>query len=650
MNKHEAVASLGEDVLVRPALVRDALRANDRLKLYLTVLQAAATHAAAPDQPAVDLQREIAAADIRERDEATWLRELPANALRDGRTLLVPNFVRLRQRLASDLGAMARPVVEDVDADPALVTRVEHWRERLQALQPDVLDDGALAELTRGSRDRGDSLHLLVMDLHKALNRLAGRLQGKAIAGASTWQLADDGRDAALVEAFMHGVERTRALKLDHPGLDTCATRDGKRLLIQNDIGTNDAHVLVVQVEDRAIVLTYSDLHRRRFAFFQALLREVGAQWSELASRTTPGLNDGEAYHVGTARFVAADDDELRRQLEAIGSRIVFLIDWNRARKRLAALVGKARAEAVLHEAARREIGHMPWLVAGGERLVWNAMAAQGESVFRLGDRLDAALDANAACECLVEVLALASEAAARGRPADLVADEVRLLLARRLRGRRGGADLLQEHAAWCHALAQGLRDALAHGAERDPGAAEKLAVRAKAWEREADELVIRARARAERQPRWRTTARLLERADDVADALEQAIFVLSLAAEHHKGWSRGVREAMQALADAVLAAVQDHVRAVSINASGDGGAVDQDAALDALWRVVQAERQCDELLRSARRALVREVSDAASLSLGNELAAAMERASDHLLALGHALRLQALQHDGAVA
>ena len=34
----------------------------------------------------------------------------------------------------------------------------------------------------------------------------------------------------------------TRDLNLDHPGLDTAATRDGERLLIQNDIGTNDVH------------------------------------------------------------------------------------------------------------------------------------------------------------------------------------------------------------------------------------------------------------------------------------------------------------------------------------------------------------------------------------------------------------------------
>lgn len=55
----------------------------------------------------------------------------------------------------------------------------------------------------------------------------------------------------------MRGVRRTRAYsKLDHPGLETAATRDGDRLLIQNDIGTNDAHVLVIQVCQSRLALT----------------------------------------------------------------------------------------------------------------------------------------------------------------------------------------------------------------------------------------------------------------------------------------------------------------------------------------------------------------------------------------------------------
>ena len=317
------------------------------------------------------------------------------------------------------------------------------------------------------------------MDLHKALNRLAAGLSTDRIDGAHCWQLAGDDSDRPRIAAFMRGLNRTAPLKFDHPGLDTAATRDGDKLLIQNDIGTNDAHVLVIQVDTAAapqvITLTYSDLHRQRFAFFQRLLAEVGAHWGQAEQRTTQGLNQGDAYHVGTARFEAHDEAELAQQLEGIGERIVFLIDWNRARKRLLHFVSREGAVAVLEASTRARAGHMAWLNAGAERLIWDAMAAQGPSQFRLGDRLDQVLGEAEARDFLAGVLI---NAAHHPNAPALLLDQTQAQLARRLRGRRGDDDLLEEHAAYCHALAQGLRDALAHGLERDAPAAERLAAR----------------------------------------------------------------------------------------------------------------------------------------------------------------------------
>lgn len=661
MEKSDAVASLGQSSLLQPTRVRAALRANDRLKLYLTVLQAAAAQAARPGQAALDLSREIAAAGVAAGDEADWLHDLPATACRQGGRVHLPDLPRLARGLRDDLQTMARPLLDDAAERDGFAARVSHWVQQLDTLTGPALDGDTLTALTHGRRDgHGDSLHLTVMDLHKALNRLAARLAAETVDGAHVWQLAADGSDQPRVAAFMRGLNRTRGLKLDHPGLDTAATRDGDTLLIQNDIGTNDAHVLVVQVQGLCITLTYSDLHRQRFAFFQHLLTEVGAQWGEVQQRTTAGLNSGEAYHLGTARFDAPDEAGLQQRLEGIGARIVFLIDWNRARKRLLAFVDGPGAVAVLTEAARRECGHMAWLQAGGERLVWNAMAAQGEGVFRLGDRLDDVMGADDARTLLVELLGLAWQAAQRQQPVALVADEARWLLARRLQGRQGQMELLEEHAALCHALAQAVRDGLAHGVHRDAGAAAQLAARAKGWERQADHLVMRGRALAERQPQWQPVARLLERSDDVADALEEAAFVLGMVSDgHHHGWGGAVLAELQALAGAVLTATQDHVKALAVvrtlGGLGDGGdgsgdAADRDEFLAASWRVLQAERQCDTLLRSTRRTLAREVSDAASLLLGNELAAALEQASDALLALVYGLRERAFARAGVGA
>ena len=52
----------------------------------------------------------------------------------------------------------------------------------------------------------------------------------------------------------------------------------------------------------------------------------------------------------------------------------MFLIDWNRARKRLAPLIGKPGAIELLAWAADAELGHRAFLELGGERIVFAAI------------------------------------------------------------------------------------------------------------------------------------------------------------------------------------------------------------------------------------------------------------------------------------
>ena len=66
------------------------------------------------------------------------------------------------------------------------------------------------------------------MDLHKELNRLQQQLTTETISGASVYNVRED--DRPLIAAFMSGVNQTRELKFDHPGLGTTATRSGEDL------------------------------------------------------------------------------------------------------------------------------------------------------------------------------------------------------------------------------------------------------------------------------------------------------------------------------------------------------------------------------------------------------------------------------------
>ena len=636
MQKAQAVAALGQRRLALPGWVKAALSANDRLKVYLTVLQSAWVHGAQPEGDPPNLASEIAAAGL----TGEWLHEVVAGARRIDGDLVVPELARIVKSLADDLSTMARPVLESSDASAEPQARVQRWLDWLHDLPADRLSGAQIEALTRGRRNGADSLHLLVMDLHRQINRLSGELASEVIDGANVWELRSE--DRARVAAFMRGLHRTAALKFDHPGLDTAATRDGERLLLQNDIGTNDAHVLVLQVSGTRITLTYSDLHRRRLRFFQSLLEPCGARWSGVESAARAELNDGEAYSVATAEFDCADEGALQATLEGIAARIVFLIDWNHARKRLQAFVAKEDAIAVLTEAARLEVGHRGWLQAGGERLIFSAMQSAGDGAFRIGDRLDQVMGAADARAFLLAVMRLACSALRAGQPAALVADETRMLLAQHVRQRTSEFDLLTEHASYCHALAQAVSDGLAHGVESSRHAARELAEHAKAWERKADHLVMQARDKAERQPRWRPFARLAEQFDDVADALEEAAFLISLIADDHlQGWNAAVRDVLAQLAAAVLQATQDHMKAVAIarTLGAQSETVDNDSFLAATWEVLQAERRCDTLLRDARRVILGAVRDAPSLMLANDLAAALEAASDRLLIAAYALR-----------
>ena len=255
--------------------------------------------------------------------------------------------------------------------------------------------------------------------------------------------------------------------------------------------------------------------------------------------------------------------------------------------------------------------------------------------------------------EFLIEALALSNQSMQQRQPLPLIADAVRLLLLRCSRRHHDEFDLLSEHAAFCHALAEGIRDAVAHGHERDAKAAAKFAERAKTWERQADLQVIKSRTLAENRPNWLPFVRLIERADDVADALEEAAFLLSLIAESERqAWHRDVKDPIRKLADAALTATQDHIKALSI-AKGLGeasSAEDQEEFIATSWRVLNAERQCDMLLRDVRRALAKHVDDAAMPCLSTDVAAAIELATDALLATTYGLRDLAFSRLGAKA
>ncbi len=620
---------LGERSLLLPEWVNRGLAANDRVKYYLTLLQAARQHAADPGQPAPDLTVERLASGVEDEDlDAVVGGSRPSP---DG-GYLIPGAAALHARVAEGLETMLAAVEAGAGADAVAL------RERLEMLlggpSPDSADrvpEDYVDALTHAQRKRGDSVHLLVMDLHKALNRLQAKLAHESIDGAYVYAI--DAADRPLVRAFMAGLNATAPLKFDHPGLGTTATRDGVALVIQNDIGTTDAHVLVLRVEGMSAVLTYTDIHMRRATFFMSLFERGGTQWEDTRSRQAAGLEEGDNYYLCVGRYTAPDSEALAAYLRFIGSRIVFLIDWNRARKRLRQFVRMRDAVRVLKWAADNDFGHRGFLELGGERLIYEAIENAMTSPVRYGERLDRVLGRDTVVEYLKRVLRVASEGLREGRSARSIRDEIKAELLERFHtADQSFLDLLGEQAALGVELAGAVRDGLVRG--RLAGSGEFLeltARRAKHWETRADELVMQVRGGMRHATGHAFFERLAGEADDIADHLEEAAFLLPLLPRVET--PAQLYAPLVDLSTQVLDGTRHFVRCVESGRHVERGGVRDDLRdfLQAVDRIIAIEHETDAAERQLIVALIEAGAEHRQLYLLSAIGKRLEKAADCL-------------------
>jgi uncharacterized protein Yka (UPF0111/DUF47 family) len=631
MVKQTMMAALGEQGLALPRLVNEGLAANDRFKYRLSLLQLARRHADAPNAGIGDMRAERIAARI----EDSRLDELPAACTRTATgTYLLPGLDALLAEMERDAQAMLAPtlVAEAADADAAHST----IKARAAVLLPPLLqhrDGFTCAELdgwAQAERKGGDSVHLLVMDLHRMLNNLQKAVATELLDGASVYGLADTDRER--VRAFMRGVNRTSPLRFDHPGLGTTATHSGGQLVIQNDIGTTDAHVLVVHVTSDAICVTYTDVHLQRLLFFQEMLRSLPLTWQDTRAVQDRQMTDG-LYHVVVGRLVASEPARIASLLELLGSRLVFLIDWNRARKQLRSLVGKKKASQLLAWAAVHDVGHMGFLRLGGARAVFDAVDFSTRGRGHFGQSLGDLLGADRADRFLEFALRAATTELLAGRSESLVHDEMRAELLRQLQASSQDAlGLVCEHAGLVVEIACALQEALL-GLGRSGGQerAESLAGRCKSWESDADHLVNDVRDAARTTPENAYLQDIVQRADDVADDLEETAFLATLL--RRAGVGGALVSRLATLAGRLVAGAQELVKALeSVRCLGPAATrEDLRDFLEAVHRIGRIEHETDELKRRVAAELADAGSSAREIHLAAESAASLELAGDHL-------------------
>ena len=624
--KLHIISSLGEQSILLPARVNAALAANDRAKYYFTLLQAAAAHAEHPDRSASDLRRERLSCGV---TDDTWDAFTAGSAKLGEGCYRIPEARRAIASILQEIDVMLRPIVDRPGTE--LGARFIQLKNAAPTAAEDTLRGSEIDALTSASREGDDTLHLLVMDAHKALNQVQKDIASETIDGASAYGLEQ--ADRVLVRAFMRGVRRTAPLKFDHPGLATTATRTGNRVILQNDIGTTDAHVLVVHVADRQVTLTYTDVHLQRLLFFQSLFQRYDIDWEDTRSRRDDALEDG-VYHLSVGTFTAGSDGALEDYLAFLGSRLVYLIDCNRARKRLRALVSKGEAVRLLSWAAEHDHGHMAFLKAGGEQLIYDALDFVVKGQVRFGERLDEILGAKEASEYLRFVLKACAESLVRNEPEAFIQDAVRAELFNYFRtGQQLVYDTAGEHAALIVEIASGIRDALMR--MHDPGAQVLLkrnAQRAKEWESRADELVNRARTLSKHAGASEPFRAIVEAADDVADELEEAAFRLTLMPSGASGPTP--RPDLQALGELLVQAAQEYVKVVETarHVRRGGAREDMQDFLDSTHRIMALEHQTDEAQRGIEIALARSATDFRVLHVINETTKNLEHAADALM------------------
>ena len=200
--KSRIIERIGATDVLIASRIAEGLAANDRAKVRMSVLQAAARHAGNQCTPADDLSIECRAAGIDAAEIGTLLAGAHPGV---AGAVAAPGLAKLFDALFADIIAM----IDAVTAGNPSAGRAA--RDRLAAMRPksptgrDEIAESLIAELTAVPAGGADSVHRLVMDLHKSLNRLSADCAEEIVAVAHAHGLVP--ADRPIVEAFMSGLD-----------------------------------------------------------------------------------------------------------------------------------------------------------------------------------------------------------------------------------------------------------------------------------------------------------------------------------------------------------------------------------------------------------------------------------------------------------
>jgi len=630
--KTEIISELGVNELLLPRLISDALAANDRVKYLFALVQTAQAHADSPSTEVSNLKNERVSSGV--TDESFDYVANTALRLENG-SYRLPEAGRIFDSAVSCMEEMMRPLQSAGAQRKVACDKLRTRLETITKTKPDLKDETVsatfIAAMTSGRPEDGDSLHQIVMELHREINSLQSAVYQESVEGASVYGINDG--DRTLIGAFMRGVNQTAKLKFDHPGLGTTATRSGETLMIQNDIGQTDAHVIVVKVNGMSVSVAYTDVHKQRMLFFRSMLDKFDVRWQETTSKESKNLKESGEYYFSTGVYQAKDEKDLEAFLSLLGSRLVFLIDWNKARKQLKLFLTKDDVLDTLKWAADNDLGHMGFLKMGGDKLVLGAIEQSANAPLRFGDKFYDALGPKRAREFLKFVLTSCSEGLMQHKSEVLIRDEVRAELAESLQSvNRDLLDVASRHSALVVELATAVRDDLVRIESEDREILKRTAERGKKWETEADSLLNKVRLEVKRSNAPHEFEIMLSHADDAADSLEDSLFLLTLtSAEHIRG---PTSEPLLDLADIAARASMEYLKAVEDSKTIDRWSSREEIGdfLEAVDKVMTMEHDADDANRRVKEVLTANAVDFKQLQLVAEISRDIEQSTDALM------------------
>jgi uncharacterized protein Yka (UPF0111/DUF47 family) len=649
--KAQIIRELGMKELLLPKLISDALEANDRVKYFFSLLQAAKYHADKSDKEFSNLRSEREECGISEISfdsvvESSTVKADVQNSYH------IPNVKRINDNIVQNINQIILPlqtfsditlqrekhessiltnskVVQVVDYDN-LSDRFNNLLARMPRMEGDVISDTIIDLIVSGEPKNGDSFHLIVMGVHKELNKLQSLIYQESIDGARVYGITDS--DKVLIRAFMRGINKTKKLKFEHPGLDTTVTRSGDILLIQNNIGTTDAHVLVVKVKGMTISVTYSDIHIQRVNFFHSMLNKFKISWDNTATRESKNFEDS-LYHLSIGTYRAKDQVDIEQYLSFIASRIVFLIDWNRARKRLGKLIKKEDAFSILKWAADNELGHIGFLKMGGEQLIFDAIKKTVKSPLQFGDEFEQVLNREKAIEFLKFVLKTCAEGLIHGKSDFTIRDEVRIELSKYFHSiDETLLGIAADHASLVVEISTTVRDGLVQIESEDREFVMRNAKRAMVWERNADALLNNIRLTIKRSNASGIFEKFVSNADDAADSMEETLFLLTLVSKHDI--IGDFYEPILKLAELATHSSMEYLKLIQNATIIDKASTREqiDDFLQTIDKIITIEHQADDVNRSVKAAILNGSNNFKQLHILDEISKNIEEVTDSMM------------------